>query len=79
MGDPLVAEYDPVDLRRHFYTSDRINSTQIGTESSGTVLFAAAHCPQYDSRGAAMAAWHMPYRDCGGFRYRTLLYDGDIT
>jgi RHS repeat-associated protein len=45
MGDRLVAEYDHVGQLLLYYTPDQINSTRVVTDSTGTVVYSAAHDP----------------------------------
>ena len=45
MGDRLVAEYDHIGQRFLYYTPDQINSTRVVTDSTGTVVYSAAHDP----------------------------------
>jgi RHS repeat-associated protein len=45
-GGRLIAEYREYETEHYYYyTSDQINSTRIVTDSSGTVVYAAAHDP----------------------------------
>lgn len=45
MGNRLIAENDHVGSRYLYYTPDQINSTRIVTDSTGTVVYSAAHDP----------------------------------
>jgi RHS repeat-associated protein len=44
-GGQLIAEYQTTGEDLYYYTSDQINSTRIVTNSSGTVVYSAAHNP----------------------------------
>jgi len=44
-GGRLIAEYQTAGEDLYYYTSDQINSTRIVTDSSGTVVYSAAHDP----------------------------------
>jgi RHS repeat-associated protein len=44
-GGRLIAEYQTTGEDLYYYTSDQINSTRIVTDSTGTVVYAAAHDP----------------------------------
>ena len=54
-GGQLVAEYTGAQL--FYYASDQINSTRIVTDSSGTVVYAAAHEPY----GGIQKTWVTTY------------------
>ena len=54
-GGQLVAEYTGTQL--FYYASDQINSTRIVTDSSGTVVYAAAHEPY----GGIQKTWVTTY------------------
>jgi RHS repeat-associated protein len=45
MGSRLIAEYNPATSQYHYYTQDRIRSTRIVTDDTGTVVYAAGHDP----------------------------------
>jgi len=44
-GGQLIAEYQTTGEDLYYYTSDQINSTRIVTDSTGTVVYSAAHNP----------------------------------
>ena len=44
-GGQLIAEFDTVGSQIYYYTSDQISSTRIVTNSTGVVVYAAAHDP----------------------------------
>ena len=45
IGAKLVAEYQPLENKYYYHTTDQINSTRIVTDDNGTVVYAAAHDP----------------------------------
>jgi len=44
-GGRLVAEYRETEPHFYYYASDQINSTRVVTDSTGTVVYSAAHDP----------------------------------